>query len=246
MAADGAAVQLVWKKLPKQQRKDIDLLEAYYSSLIRTGMHAQAEKEIAAELRREWRPPLIRLYGIVEADDPARQLKIAEGWLRDHGEDVDLLLAAARLCLRNELWGKARSYLETVIAIRPTPDAYQEFSPASAATFHTGRRSYVDPDARLKAFRAHPQTLAYMLTPAKLARLGAGASTPGHLVVIGEGEQIDLETVATRLHEALDGKPSSGDLRAYGEILLRLHAGVPEPDFEASDAEGKETESAAA
>ena len=126
------------------------------------------------------------------------------------------------------------------------PDAYQEFSPASAATFHTGRRSYVDPDARLKAFRAHPQTLAYMLTPAKLARLGAGASTPGHLVVIGEGEQIDLETVATRLHEALDGKPSSGDLRAYGEILLRLHAGVPEPELEASDAEGKETESAAA
>jgi HemY protein len=25
------------------------------------------------------------------------------------------------------LWGKARSYLETVIAIRPTPDAYQEY-----------------------------------------------------------------------------------------------------------------------
>jgi HemY protein len=127
VAADGAAVQLVWKKLPKQQRKDIDLLEAYYSSLIRTGMHSQAEKEIAAELRREWRPTLVRLYGIVEADDPVRQLKKAEGWLRNHGEDVDLLLAAARLCLRNELWGKARSYLETVIAIRPTPDAYQEF-----------------------------------------------------------------------------------------------------------------------
>jgi len=126
-AADGAAVQSVWKKLPKKQKKDIELLEAYYSSLIRTGMHAQAEKEIAAELRREWRPPLVRLYGIVEADDPARQLKKAESWLRDHGEDVDLLLAAARLCLRNELWGKARSYLETVIAIRPTPDAYQEY-----------------------------------------------------------------------------------------------------------------------
>jgi HemY protein len=126
-ATDGAAVQLVWKKLPKQQKKDIDLLEAYFSSLIRTGMHAQAEKEIAAELRREWRSPLVRLYGIVEADDPTRQLNKAEGWLRNHGEDVDLLLAAARLCLRNELWGKARSYLETVIAIRPTPDAYQEF-----------------------------------------------------------------------------------------------------------------------
>jgi HemY protein len=120
-------VQQVWKNLPKQQKKDVDLLETYFSSLIRTGMHARAEKEIAAELRREWRSPLVRLFGVVESDDPARQLKKAEGWLRDHGEDVDLLLAAARLCLRNELWGKARSYLETVIAIRPTPEAYQEF-----------------------------------------------------------------------------------------------------------------------
>ena len=34
---------------------------------------------------------------------------------------------AARLCLRNELWGKARSYLETVISLRPSPEAYQEY-----------------------------------------------------------------------------------------------------------------------
>lgn len=126
------------------------------------------------------------------------------------------------------------------------PDAYLEFSPPSAATFYDGRRSYVDPRERLKAFRAHPQTMAYMLTPAKLGRLGAGASTPGHLVVIGDGEQVDLETVATRLHKALDGRPSSGDLRAYAEILLRLHAGVPEPELEATDAEDEETEPAAA
>jgi len=124
------------------------------------------------------------------------------------------------------------------------PDAYREFSPTSAATVHAGRRGYVDPDDRLTKFRAHPQTLAYMLTPAKLARLGAGASTDGHLVVIGEGERIDLETVATRLHKALDGKPSSGDLRAYGEILLRLHAGLPAP--ETADGESEESESAAA
>jgi len=126
------------------------------------------------------------------------------------------------------------------------PDAYRDFSPPSAATFHAGRRDYGDPDERLKAFRAHPQTLAYMLTPAKLARLGAGTSTAGNLVVIGDGEQIDLETVATRLHDALGGKPSSGDLRAYGEILLRLHAGVPEPELEVTDADSDETESAAA
>ncbi len=126
-AADGEAVTAAWKKVPKDQKKDIGLLETYYSSLIRTGLHDKAEKDLAADLRREWRPALVRLFGIVDGSDAPRQLKKAENWLRNHSEDADLLLAAARLCLRCELWGKARSYLETVISIRPTPEAYQEY-----------------------------------------------------------------------------------------------------------------------
>lgn len=126
-AVDGDAVLDVWKDIPKDQKKDLSLLESYYSGLIRTGLHDKAEKDIAAELKRNWRPELVRLYGMVEGGDPARQLKKAESWLKNHGEDADLLLAAARLCLRNELWGKARSYLETVISIRPSPEAYQEY-----------------------------------------------------------------------------------------------------------------------
>ena len=126
-AADGETVMIVWKKIPKGQRKDLGLLETYYRSLIRTGLHDKAEKDLATDLRREWRPELVRLFGIVNGSDAPRQLKKAENWLKNHGDDADLLLAAARLCLRNELWGKARSYLETVISIRPTPEAYQEF-----------------------------------------------------------------------------------------------------------------------
>jgi hypothetical protein len=122
-------------------------------------------------------------------------------------------------------------------------DAYLAFSPPSAATFHNGKRSYGDPHERLAAFRAHPQTLAYLLTPGKLARLGAGVSDSGRLVVIEPDETVDLETVATRLHEVLGGKAGSGDLRAYAEILLRLHAGVPEP--EVADVADVEVETAA-
>jgi len=53
-------------------------------------------------------------------------LKQAESWLTSRPEDPVLLLAAGRACIRNELWGKARSYLESSIAIRPTPEAYHE------------------------------------------------------------------------------------------------------------------------
>jgi HemY protein len=126
-ASDGEAVLAEWKAIPKSLRKDLPLLEAYYSSLMRTGMHDKAEKDLATEIKRDWRGPLVRLFGMVEGQDPTKQLRRAENWLKAHGEDADLLLTSARLCLRNELWGKARSYLETVISIRPTPEAYQEY-----------------------------------------------------------------------------------------------------------------------
>jgi HemY protein len=126
-AADGDAVQAAWSKVPRNLRSDIELLAAYFSALIRNGKHEQAEKELAAALKKEWRGPLVRLFGLVEGPDASKQLKRAEGWLASHPEDPDLLLTAARLCLRNELWGKARSYLETVIALRPTPEAYQDY-----------------------------------------------------------------------------------------------------------------------
>ena len=55
--------------------------------------------------------------------DPLLPLERAETWLRAKPEDPDLLLACARLCLRAELFGKARSYLEASLARRPNPEA---------------------------------------------------------------------------------------------------------------------------
>jgi len=126
-AADVEVLDHAWKGIARKLRSDSTLLIAYYEGLVRLGLHDRAEKELAAALRTDWRGPLVRLFGLVEATDTTKQLKRAEGWLKNHAEDPDLLLAAARLCLRNELWGKARSYLETVITMRPTPEAYQEY-----------------------------------------------------------------------------------------------------------------------
>ena len=126
-AADGEAVIAEWNEVPKKLRNNASLLSIYYQALIRTGMHEKAEKDLAVALKSEWRAPLVRLFGQVEGPDATKQLKRAEGWLAERGDDPDLLLAAARLCLRNQLWGKARSYLETVIAFRATPDAYQVY-----------------------------------------------------------------------------------------------------------------------
>jgi HemY protein len=126
-AKDSDAVLAAWNTVPRNLRSDGSILEGYFAALIRTGQHDKAEKEIAAELKREWRPPLVRLFGLIGSSDPAKQLSRAEGWLRTHPDDADLLVATARLCLKNELWGKARSYLETAISIQPTPEAYEEY-----------------------------------------------------------------------------------------------------------------------
>jgi len=126
-AADADVLDHAWKNVPRAMKSNITLQEAYYEGLMRAGLHDRSEKELAAALKSNWRGPLVRLYGLAEATDTTKQLKRAEGWLKTRGEDADLLLAAARLCQRNELWGKARSYLETVISMRPTPEAYQEY-----------------------------------------------------------------------------------------------------------------------
>lgn len=126
-AGDGDVILDEWKAIPKGLKNDPALLGAYYEALMRAGMHEKAEKDLVADIKKEWRGPLVRLFGMVEGIDATKQLRRAEHWLKNHGEDVDLLLTAARLCLKNELWGKARSYLETVISIRPTPEAYQEY-----------------------------------------------------------------------------------------------------------------------
>ena len=126
-ATDGDAVEAAWKGISRAHKSDVTLLEAYYAGLMRAGQHDRVEKELASAIKSNWRGPLVRLFGLVEASDTTKQLKRAESWLKNHDDDPDLLLAAARLCLRNELWGKARSYLETVISLRPTPEAYQEY-----------------------------------------------------------------------------------------------------------------------
>jgi len=126
-AADGTTVAIVWQAIPRADRKDNSLRDIYFASLVRTGMHEKAEKELAQELKRNWRGTLVNLYGLTEGPDTTRQLKRAESWLQSRGEDAELLLASARLCLRAELWGKARSYLETVIAIRPSPEVFKVY-----------------------------------------------------------------------------------------------------------------------
>jgi HemY protein len=120
-----ADIERLWNDLPRAQRLDPVLLRARVRALIGAGESAAAETEIRRSLREVWDPELVLIYAELPVGDLPQQLKNAEIFLRDHPEDPDLLLAVGRLSLRNQLWGKARSYLETSIAVRPTAETFE-------------------------------------------------------------------------------------------------------------------------
>jgi len=63
---------------------------------------------------------LIDLYGLAIGAEPNKQLTRAEKWLSAHPDHAGLLLTLGRLCLQQQLWGKARSYLEKSVTVMPT------------------------------------------------------------------------------------------------------------------------------
>ena len=147
LAADAAALERAWKDIGRKLRQRPGLVESYARSAIRLGAAEQAETLLRKTLKSDWSPGLVTLYGKLDAGDPAMQLAALEKWLAQRPEDAELLLACGRLCLKNELWGKARSYLETSLAIRPLPETWRIYgellvqlgeSGAASAAFRKG------------------------------------------------------------------------------------------------------------
>ena len=124
--SDSEALTVTWKSFPQSIRQSHSLVKLYANYL----KERQADDEVAQLLKRaidqNWSDELVELYGRVGAEDAAGQLSLAEKWLKDQPKNATLLLALGRLCLRNRLWGKARSYLEASIGAQPSTPAYRE------------------------------------------------------------------------------------------------------------------------
>ena len=113
-----------------------------------------------------------------------------------------------------------------------TPDAYNRFGPTCCAKSHSGKKKISPPAERATEYLAHPQTLAYVLTPAVLSRTGLGGSAPGTIC----GVAIDAATppagvIASDLTEQLGGKGGSV-VDGYSKIVAKLHAGPPKQEEE--------------
>ena len=125
-ASQSRDLQHVWRSLSREQRSDPELLATYAERLMNEGAHKEAEELLRKSIQRKWEPKLVRLYGQVKTSDPAAHLKRAEQWAASHKDSPELMLSLAQISLNNELWGKARSYLEACIACGGTVEAYRE------------------------------------------------------------------------------------------------------------------------
>ncbi|MGE1152900.1 heme biosynthesis protein HemY [Pseudomonas kitaguniensis] len=122
------SLERAWEQLTSAQRQEPQLVLAYAEQLRRLCADAKAEEVLRGAIKRGYDSHLIRLYGLLRGADPARQLKFAEGWLKDHPGDASLLLTLGRLCLQNSLWGKSRDYLESSLRVQRNPEACAELA----------------------------------------------------------------------------------------------------------------------
>lgn len=117
-----------WQTVPSKLRNEPLLVRAYADGLSRLGAEEKAEEVLYAALKRQFDDRLVERYGRVRGREPARQLAHAEGWLKAHPENAALLLALGRLSLRNELWGKARDYLEASLRMEHRAETCAELA----------------------------------------------------------------------------------------------------------------------
>lgn len=125
-AHDSSAIDQVWARIPKDFRSEEPIQLTYVQKLMATGNADTAETLVRQALKRNPSEAMIKLYGLIEGSEAVKQLALVESLLEQNKNDATLLLSAGRLSLHNQLWGKARTYLEASINRQASAEAYNE------------------------------------------------------------------------------------------------------------------------
>ena len=122
-ALDREAVDQFWRDVPKALKTNPSLLLPYAKLLLSLDEHAELEKLVTKTQDKQWLPELLDLYAKLDSDNCASQLKKAEKWLSRRPDDAALLLCLGVLSIKNQYWGKARSYFEQANQVNAHPRA---------------------------------------------------------------------------------------------------------------------------
>lgn len=123
-----ATLHQAWQAMHAAQHREPDLLAVYAEQLRHLGAEDEAQTLLQNALKQQYDSALVRLFGLLHGRDAGQQLQVAEGWLKQHPEDAGLLLTLGRLCMHNQLWGKARTYLESSLTFQRHPETCAELA----------------------------------------------------------------------------------------------------------------------
>jgi HemY protein len=125
--------QLAAENLLRDRRHNADALLELWNSLSPTERHSPRLADLAAELMvtlnrpqearkiveealaQNWDARLLRRYPDTTGGDALPLIQKAEGWQKERPDDADLLFTLGRLCLHQQLWGKAQAFLEAAL-----------------------------------------------------------------------------------------------------------------------------------
>jgi len=121
---DAQGLKQYWQKMPSEQRKDTKIASVAAQAFVALGGCREAQQIVEESLETTWDSELVAIYGECLGSDVRGQIEEAERWLPSHPVDAILLLTLGRLCARQELWGKAESYLEASLSVEPSYSAH--------------------------------------------------------------------------------------------------------------------------
>lgn len=130
---DPGGLMRYWRELDDADRAQPTLALETARALIAAGDCREAQRVIEDALDEHWDASLLLAYGECgQAGEPAGdvlgRIAQAEKWLQGKPRDGVLLFTLGRLCRQQQLWGKARSYLEAALAIEPSRAAHVELA----------------------------------------------------------------------------------------------------------------------
>jgi HemY protein len=126
---DPPGLMRYWRELDDQDRAEASLALETARVLMAAGDCREAQRVIEDALDERWDASLVLAYGECGGNgDILGRIAQAEKWLARQPRDGALLLTLGRLCRAQQLWGKARSYLEAALAIEPSRAAHVELA----------------------------------------------------------------------------------------------------------------------
>jgi HemY protein len=126
------------KDMPDDVRANDEVIMVYTKALIRTEALSHARRVVEEAQRDVWRPQLLKFYvQASDADSLTSQLKMLDAWEKQrqaaNKPDALLQIALGQLCLKAQIWGRAKKSFADSLAIRPTAQAHQGLAQAYRA-----------------------------------------------------------------------------------------------------------------